>query len=141
MIVRIVPLALVVLLTLVGCADSHEACPDGCPDSSGPDASSPDGSRPDASPPDGARPDAIAPGCLARAPLAHRASASACDRDRPPGNPSEPWGPPLWCVSDADCTEGTNGRCTGNSHDGWRCTYDACFEDSECEGGLSLIHI
>jgi hypothetical protein len=36
------------------------------------------------------------------------------------------------CTSDADCTEGENGRCTGNAHDGWQCTYDECFADSDC---------
>jgi hypothetical protein len=41
------------------------------------------------------------------------------------------------CHSDAECTEGENGRCGGNGHDGYRCTYDNCFADSDCSGAAS----
>ncbi len=71
--------------------------------------------------------------CLSHPPRAHRASVSACDHVRPPGSSPDPGGgPPADCMTDADCTTGENGRCNGNGHDGWRCTYDACFEDSDC---------
>ena len=40
------------------------------------------------------------------------------------------------CTTNAECTEGTNGRCDGNSHDGWQCTYDQCFDDGECGDGV-----
>src|SRR5262249_3727774 len=37
-------------------------------------------------------------------------------------------------------TDGHNGRCTGNGHDGWTCTYDECFTDADCvrtiDGGV-----
>lgn len=70
-------------------------------------------------------------GCLPRAATVHREIGATCDRFRAPGSTPEP-GPPADCSSDADCTALTNGRCNGNSHDGWRCTYDACFTDSDC---------
>ncbi len=44
-------------------------------------------------------------------------------------------GPPASCTTDAECTSGENGRCTGNSHDGWACTYDGCFQDDDCSAG------
>jgi hypothetical protein len=40
------------------------------------------------------------------------------------------------CHSNSECTEGRNGRCDGNPHDGYRCTYDQCYADSECGGGV-----
>jgi len=69
--------------------------------------------------------------CLPRAATMHRAAPAMCDHERPPGFPPEP-GPPAACSSDADCTMDESGRCNGNSHDSWQCTYDACFADSDC---------
>jgi hypothetical protein len=43
-------------------------------------------------------------------------------------------GPPVDCRTHAECTAGDNGRCVGNGHDGWRCTYDDCFSDADCPG-------
>jgi hypothetical protein len=43
-------------------------------------------------------------------------------------------GPPVTCHAHADCTAGQNGRCSGNGHDGWHCTYDQCFADADCSG-------
>jgi hypothetical protein len=76
---------------------------------------------------------------LARTPEVHRAEAAACILTVPPENPYIPeggLGPPASCHSNAECTAGRNGRCDGNSHDGYRCTYDACYSDSECAGGV-----
>lgn len=71
-------------------------------------------------------------------PKLHRAAANVCDDVRSDTAPM-PDGPVdggyIQCDSHDDCTAGKNGRCTGNSHDGWYCTYDACAEDSECGGG------
>ncbi len=71
-------------------------------------------------------------------PEVHRASATACDNERSTDGPFLDPGAEEWssCTSHDDCTEGENGRCTGNSHDGWNCTYDSCFEDSDCGDGL-----
>lgn len=35
-------------------------------------------------------------------------------------------------MSDADCTQGTNGRCTRITVQGWECTYDDCSTDADC---------
>ena len=64
-------------------------------------------------------------------PAVHRVEPIACDnvRDSPPVNMSAEEG----CTSHADCTEGTNGRCLADRF-GNSCSYDGCFEDSECGG-------
>jgi hypothetical protein len=54
------------------------------------------------------------------------------------GLPGGPYG--YDCTSDADCTAGTNGRClmrTGGGPAGplSSCSYDRCFDDSECSKG------
>ncbi len=74
--------------------------------------------------------------CLPSVPDAHREAGAMCDDDRAPGvsPPDDPFAP-ADCQTDDDCTDGPNGRCTGNSHDGWYCTYDQCFDDSGCGGG------
>jgi hypothetical protein len=138
------------LLALAGCAEHHEVC--------GPSARCAyDAGRSDAGPvADGGRDagDHVLPdggeSCLPRAPAEHRSAGSTCDHERGPGSTPEPaGGPPADCTTDADCTTGENGRCTGNTHDGWRCTYDSCFADSdcadaaaacECEGGFRSDH-
>jgi hypothetical protein len=69
----------------------------------------------------------------------HRASALACDAVRAPGEPRTGTvgsNPLASCSSDVECTQGTNGRCSGNGHDGWQCTYDGCSEDAECGAGV-----
>ena len=70
-----------------------------------------------------------------REPEKHRAEATACDHTRPTTLPNiPPDGDSGWveCRSHADCTDGENGRCGGNGHAGYRCTYDLCFSDSDC---------
>lgn len=71
---------------------------------------------------------------LGREPAVHRPSAIDCDHVRSDGSTPDP-GAPASCMVDADCSTGENGRCTGNSHDGWACTYDTCFTDDACGAG------
>jgi len=74
--------------------------------------------------------DAVPPGT--REPADHRAQAVACDNMRDT-TPADPQPGNAQCQVHADCTDGDNGRCTGNGHDGWYCTYDECFVDGDCE--------
>ena len=65
----------------------------------------------------------------------HRSAATKCDNTRPTPDPGVPPGDPsASCTAHDQCTAGINGRCGGNSHDGYYCTYDECFEDAECAG-------
>ncbi len=74
------------------------------------------------------------PFCVLPVPERHRPTADVCDMTRPPGSPS----PGLeGCTSDAECTDGANGRCSA-SRFGNECSYDECFSDGECGGGLCL---
>lgn len=95
------------------------------------------GSRPDAGAA-GALPLAGAGGASLREPVKHRATATECDHTRATNDPNVPseGGAPVSCRAHSDCTEGENGRCAGNGHDGWRCTYDSCFTDLDCAGGV-----
>ncbi len=113
-------------LTVPACSASHSDCAGDCPDGS-------------LVPTDGGGITRDSAGmCLAHAAARHRPSPSMCDHERPPGTSPFP-GTPTECTIDADCTMGTNGRCNGNGHDGWRCTYDACFSDAECTSGTARI--
>jgi len=74
-------------------------------------------------------------GMTLREPEKHRSEATACDPTRPSMPPNAPPdGDPNWvtCHSHAECTDGANGRCSGNGRAGYRCTYDLCFTDSDC---------
>jgi hypothetical protein len=84
---------------------------------------------------DGSNPDAIA----TRVPRLHRPAAMPCPTDRPPAitTPVDAGFGFGTCASDADCTAGTNGRCTVTQNHGSRaCTYDACVMDSDCTGAV-----
>lgn len=70
-----------------------------------------------------------------RVPRRHRASAMTCPSVRPPSSCEGGSFPGGTCTADSDCTTGVNGRCVGNSHDGCRCNYDVCTNDSECMAG------
>jgi len=88
----------------------------------------------------GSSPLAGAGGMTLREPVNHRASATACDHTRAtndPGAPEDGDANYVKCHSHSDCTEGENGRCSGNGHDGWQCTYDNCFADSDCSNTAS----
>ncbi len=82
-----------------------------------------------------------------RAPEKHRPVAEMCDDARDSSGPFiDDWaleqGDYVSCTAHEECTEGDNGRCIGNGHDGWSCSYDRCFADDdcdnvcECEGGF-----
>lgn len=70
----------------------------------------------------------------------HRPTAVACPEER---GYVEIWTPEdgeperAGCVSDDECTAGDNGRCTPvNRSPDYECTYDTCFEDSDCGGQI-----
>ena len=74
-----------------------------------------------------------------RVPAKHRAVATACDGTRstsPPANLPDGGDGSVKCTTHDECTAGVNGRCTGNPHDGWRCTCDECSNDTECGSGI-----
>lgn len=75
---------------------------------------------------------------------AHRepdVEAVACPRERG-SEPLAPDATPTACHTDADCTEGQNGRCVRLSNHGSHgpaleasaCSYDECFTDADCPG-------
>jgi hypothetical protein len=67
-------------------------------------------------------------------PLQHRAAAGTCPGERPAaGCTAQVFA--MDCHADSECSDGTNGRCNGNAHDGCSCSYDECFTDAECPGG------
>jgi hypothetical protein len=82
-----------------------------------------------------------------RVPLNHRAAPTACSHDRPALVPAYPDAGRAdtrdggECITDEDCTFGTNGRCEDVPTTGafaWHrnvCTYDECFADSDCTAG------
>jgi len=73
---------------------------------------------------------------IVRIPKNHRAVATTCDDVRATIDPNVGTGPPASCKAHEECTEGVNGRCSGNSHDGWQCTYDLCKDDAGCGTGV-----
>jgi hypothetical protein len=68
-----------------------------------------------------------------RVPKFHRATATACPTDRPPGH-VEPASTGA-CAKDADCTTGKNGRCWGGLVPN-TCTYDECTADADCPSAV-----
>ncbi|HEY3352111.1 MAG TPA: hypothetical protein VGQ83_02595 [Polyangia bacterium] len=91
--------------------------------------------------------DATAAGdcALRRVPLHHRPASPVCPRARAATTPTQVSACPdggvspmliCDCTMDSDCTSGPNGRCGQ-----WipppvlACTYDECFQDSDCAGG------
>lgn len=114
-------LSILPFVLLVACGDSHTADDGGGGHDGGP---LPDGAIADGGGTDGGA-------CTLPVAEQHRASASACPMDRPMTTPD----PTAMgdCATDADCTEGVNGRCV--SHRGYAfCSYDTCFADDACEG-------
>lgn len=73
--------------------------------------------------------------CLPHPPTAHRAAGAMCDDVRGPGAMVDPTFPGIECLNDSDCTDGHNGRCIGNNHDSYYCSYDECRTDAECGSG------
>ena len=79
-------------------------------------------------------------GTSGRVPVKHRPAAVACSMDRPAS--ACVWasmpdaGVILTCTRDADCTDGTNGRCDPLTRtNGCSCSYDQCFTDTDCTTG------
>lgn len=71
-----------------------------------------------------------------RVPRRHRATRETCTTTRPASNCDIGISSaPADCRMDSQCTMGTNGRCVGNPHDGCRCSYDTCNDDSACTTG------
>lgn len=70
-------------------------------------------------------------------PESHREVAMMCDDVREPSltmaDPNQQVGGGE-CGSDADCTDGDNGRCIQGR--GQFCTYDTCYADSDCGTGV-----
>jgi hypothetical protein len=146
-------LATAALLQLAGCGGTSSSS---AHNTSSDDAEALDGDAiDDAAPDDDA--DASDAGALeadapaanvSRVPLLHRATADACLQPRPAGGQvagcSSFHGDagvalgPGECLSDQDCTAGSNGRCTCGPGPvlAARCSYDNCASDSDCSGGV-----
>jgi hypothetical protein len=83
--------------------------------------------------------------CAARVPEVHRPSSTSCPATRGAGDPIDATACPnvssLQCLSDADCTEGINGRCFLNANSSCvsDCSYDGCLSDSDCSGQGACI--
>lgn len=69
-------------------------------------------------------------------PIKHRPiRPTACDAPRG-SNPPAQGSIGAGCKSDADCTEGANGRCQVAGLAYAACSYDTCTRDADCEGGF-----
>lgn len=77
-------------------------------------------------------------GVFSKEPAVHRAAAAACTVARPPGTDrgDAGGGSPGDCRSDAECTNGSNGRCQG-TRIGYQCSYDGCADDTACGAASS----
>lgn len=62
-------------------------------------------------------------------PKVHRASGATCPTDRPAGVTDGTTGD---CTTDADCTNGMNGRCEQRIGAPPICSYDECQSDTDC---------
>jgi hypothetical protein len=68
-------------------------------------------------------------------PASHRAEAASCTGEPPAGNAVPD--AMAECETDADCTEGANGRCIWPNGGTNECRYDECTQDVDC-GGVSV---
>ena len=114
----------------LGCIEETEPGPDPEPSAEPEPSAQPEPSppEPDVMPQPEPEPPTV------RVPLKHRPERIECDDLRRAGSTPEEGGAPAGCQADDDCADGANGRCTGNGHDGWRCSYDRCFADADCDG-------
>lgn len=71
-----------------------------------------------------------------RVPQQHRAEGATCPDERVPGSVSVDYCSTdqraIQCTSDAECTEGVNGRCSAVRPCMTTCSYDECLTDSDC---------
>jgi hypothetical protein len=77
-------------------------------------------------------------GDAGRVPVNHRPSDAQCATSAPPGDCAGPGPMPGGCLSDGNCTAGTNGRCLhpgGGPAADCFCTYDMCMQDTNCPIG------
>ncbi len=76
-----------------------------------------------------------------RVPLNHRPNDEQCQQTAPPGS-CQIQGAPGDCNKDADCTNGTNGRCIESNGGAinCHCSYDTCTHDSDCQGQTCACH-
>ena len=65
----------------------------------------------------------------------HRPDDEMCDNERAVTLPPIPFD--AECLTDSDCVDGANGRCTPDRF-GASCTYDECFSDSDCGGNACV---
>lgn len=73
--------------------------------------------------------DAGADVAVIKPPAVHRALPDPCPTDRPPSTPPGTSGS---CKTDAECTQGTNGRCLSVVAGPPACSYDLCAKDADC---------
>ncbi len=83
-----------------------------------------------------------------RVPKVHRAVATTCPSTRAAGDQNENWETPgdtSLCQKDSDCASGANGRCQlqwdATRNHRYACTYDECFADDACRGGVCLCRV
>ena len=66
----------------------------------------------------------------------HRPEAAPmCDNERDSPVIVDPMTISAGCTAHDQCTDGINGRCTDYGRGYADCTYDQCFEDSDCGAG------
>ena len=79
--------------------------------------------------------------CEGRIPSHHRQAGTTCPQERGSGsvyaNTCQPGIVANPCAQDADCKEGTNGRCVPafRLDCAGQCRYDGCFGDPDCPAG------
>ncbi len=77
-----------------------------------------------------------------RVPANHQSAGSSCPQQRATVSADASTGARQdagvcgECAEDSDCTAGPNGRCENGPLACLGCSYDACFVDSDCEGGV-----
>jgi hypothetical protein len=76
-----------------------------------------------------------------RVPKEHRASHAQCPTERGAVTPTSDGCPvnALHCAQDSDCADGKNGRCYDVGVCPSDCSYDDCFQDSDCENQTPCV--
>jgi hypothetical protein len=78
---------------------------------------------------------------VVRVPVNHRPAGSICPMQRGVGTTcTQPNCAPGNCTSDADCTQGKNGRCLAQGPAiSYQCSYDQCFADTDCAASAPCL--